>query len=369
MANTTIQLKKSGTPSAQPSILANGEIAINYADGKLFYKDASGNIQQISGGGNNFSTINAAGTLVIADLQNDVLSLEQGSNIIITGDAINDKITIAANLIPAFDYANTMGGSSVTVSNTAPVSPGSGDLWWNTDYGRLLVYYTDADSSQWVDAAPVATSAKVDTGNTIPTTPTEGQLWWNSEYGRLFVYYDDGDSTQWVDTNPATDTGSIQDVANAAFNTANVAATYVYVNTSVAAANTWANTKLANTNVVLAGNLTSTQGIADRAGDLRNLPIVNQTSSYTLSLADNGEVISITTGNVFVTAGIFFPGNTVSIFNNSSANITITQNTSVTMYSAGTANTGNRILQQRGIATLVCVAANTFVVTGAGMVP
>lgn len=156
------------------------------------------------------------------------------------------------------------------------------------------------------------------------------------------------------------------DVANAAFDKAN-AANVLAFNTGIGA-NTWANTKLANTNVVLAGNLTSTQSIADRNGDLRNLPIVNQTSSYTLSLADNGEVISITTGNVFVTAGVFFPGNTVSVFNNSSANITITQNTSVTMYSAGTANTGNRILQQRGIATLVCVAANTFVVTGAGMV-
>jgi hypothetical protein len=43
MANT-ITLKKSATPSQAPSSLADGEIAINYADGKLFYKNASNSI-------------------------------------------------------------------------------------------------------------------------------------------------------------------------------------------------------------------------------------------------------------------------------------------------------------------------------------
>jgi hypothetical protein len=44
------------------------------------------------------------------------------------------------------------GGSSVTISLTAPASPSAGDLWWKTDEGQLKIYYTDADSSQWVDA-------------------------------------------------------------------------------------------------------------------------------------------------------------------------------------------------------------------------
>jgi hypothetical protein len=34
---------------------------------------------------------------------------------------------------------------------------------------------------------------------------------------------------------------------------------------------------------------------------------------------------------------------------------------------AGTATTGNRTLAQRGVATLLCVASNTFVITGAGI--
>ena len=48
----------------------------------------------------------------------------------------------------------SIGGGSVNMGNTAPSTPKNGDVWWNTEYGRLLIYYTDADGSQWVDASP-----------------------------------------------------------------------------------------------------------------------------------------------------------------------------------------------------------------------
>ena len=44
-------------------------------------------------------------------------------------------------------------GASVTTSDTPPSSPSDGDLWWDSQNGRLLVYYDDANSSQWVDAS------------------------------------------------------------------------------------------------------------------------------------------------------------------------------------------------------------------------
>ena len=47
------------------------------------------------------------------------------------------------------------GGANVTISDTIPAGTASaGDLWWESDTGRLKVYYTDTDSSQWVDASP-----------------------------------------------------------------------------------------------------------------------------------------------------------------------------------------------------------------------
>lgn len=45
------------------------------------------------------------------------------------------------------------GGSSVTVSDTAPGSPASGDLWYYTGTSELFIYYNDGNSSQWVTTA------------------------------------------------------------------------------------------------------------------------------------------------------------------------------------------------------------------------
>ena len=60
-------------------------------------------------------------------------------------------------------------GASVTTSATAPGSPSDGDLWWNTDLGRLLIYYDDGDTQQWVDAAPTGDTGPV--GATGPAGP------------------------------------------------------------------------------------------------------------------------------------------------------------------------------------------------------
>jgi hypothetical protein len=51
------------------------------------------------------------------------------------------------------------GGSSVTVSDTAPTSPSDGDQWFNSTNGSLLIYYNDGTSSQWVGVSgPAGTS-------------------------------------------------------------------------------------------------------------------------------------------------------------------------------------------------------------------
>jgi hypothetical protein len=99
----------------------------------------------------------------------------------------------------------------------------------------------------------------------------------------------------------------------------------------------------------------------------RGVPQNSQTSAYILALSDVGKHISITTGGVTVNSGIFSPGDAVSIYNNSGSNQTITQGTSVTMYLVGTATTGNRTLAQRGVATVLCVGTDTFVIMGGGL--
>ena len=42
----------------------------------------------------------------------------------------------------------------VAVGPNPPENPIEGNLWWNTHEGRMYIYYTDADSSQWVQTNP-----------------------------------------------------------------------------------------------------------------------------------------------------------------------------------------------------------------------
>lgn len=108
-------------------------------------------------------------------------------------------------------------------------------------------------------------------------------------------------------------------------------------------------------------------GLSDQFGAVRTIPVNSQTSAYTLSGADVGRCVSITTGGVTVPSGVFSAGDVITIYNNSAASQTVTQGGSATLRLAGTATTGNRTLLQRGLATVLCVASNEFVISGGGL--
>jgi hypothetical protein len=45
---------------------------------------------------------------------------------------------------------------AISISDAAPTGTvNAGDLWWESDTGRLKIYYNDGSSSQWVDVVPV----------------------------------------------------------------------------------------------------------------------------------------------------------------------------------------------------------------------
>ena len=111
----------------------------------------------------------------------------------------------------------------------------------------------------------------------------------------------------------------------------------------------------------------SGEDIQDSKGGVRSIPQNSKTAAYTLVVGDLGKHINITTGGVTVPSGVFSTGDAVTIYNDSSSDQTITQGSSVTLRSAGTADTGNRTLAQRGICTVLCVASNEFVISGAGL--
>jgi len=121
------------------------------------------------------------------------------------------------------------------------------------------------------------------------------------------------------------------------------------------------------TGTLTAATISASASISDSTGNVRDVPANTQGGSYSLVATDNGKFINITTGGVTVPSSIFSAGQSVSIYNNSSSDQTITQGSGVTMYQVGTSNTGDRTLAQRGLCTVFCVASNTFVITGGGL--
>jgi len=115
------------------------------------------------------------------------------------------------------------------------------------------------------------------------------------------------------------------------------------------------------------GSITTTGVITDGTGNIRKIPQNAQTSAYTLVASDVGKHISITTGGITVPASVFSVGDNITIFNDSTSSQTITQGSGVTLRAGGSTSTGNRTLANYGVATILCVAADVFVITGTGI--
>ena len=256
MANTTIRLKKSSVSAhlPDPTQLDHGEIALNYADGKIFYKDPANNIQQISGSANTFYSVNASGTLLVATSPTDILSINSGENIEIAGDFLTDTLTITANLKSAFDRANAAfdrANSSNDVLYVAAAYDTANAAYDKANAANVLAYNTGIGANAYAvsvgissnnyagymanaanayaasltpnlapafgqannaylvanaafDAANLAASAaSINIGASPPTPASAGNLWWDTISGRLYIYYTDVDSSQWVETSPS----------------------------------------------------------------------------------------------------------------------------------------------------------------------
>ena len=110
--------------------------------------------------------------------------------------------------------------------------------------------------------------------------------------------------------------------------------------------------------------LNSSGFVIDSIGNVRDIPQNSQTTGYTLVIGDLGKHIS-TNSNVTVPNAVFSTGDVVAVYNTTSSNVTVVQGASVTLRKAGTATTGNATVLQYGVATILCTAANNFVISGA----
>ena len=121
MTNTVL-IKRSATANAVPTggQLANGEIAINYADGNLFFKDSGGSVQtlvskkfvsvtgNITGGNVDTGIVSATGNVIAGNLNAAGLSLSSNVVSALTSAA---NITTTANIAGGYFIGN---GSQLT---------------------------------------------------------------------------------------------------------------------------------------------------------------------------------------------------------------------------------------------------------------
>ena len=88
--------------------------------------------------------------------------------------------------------------------------PGLSTVFYNNNVGIATIYFQGGGSG----------SASIGIGTTpgdaFVGVVTSGNLWYNSNLGRLFIYYQDVDSEQWVDASPSN-VGIITSLINVSF--------------------------------------------------------------------------------------------------------------------------------------------------------
>ena len=165
-----IQFKKSGAGTGTSTIRSNPGTDVQ------FYPVDGNNDFSISATGT-YTRLNAfiGGTLTAGGLTYPTVNGTNGQ--VLTSDG-------AGNV--AWAAGSGGGGASVTISDTPPAAS-AGDLWWESDTGRLKIYYQDTDTIQWVDVnAPLRQDRIASTG--APSAASDTGVAGDIRYDSGYVY-------------------------------------------------------------------------------------------------------------------------------------------------------------------------------------
>jgi hypothetical protein len=171
MSNTSIQLKKSGISGNTPTGLAFGEVAINYADGKLYYKDSSSGIAYIRNQ-TSFDTLNVNNSLILATSESDTLSFVAGNNISVVANTTTKTITIGS----------TENINANNISIIGKITFANGDI----QTARAAKLVTNAD---WTGGLEI--------NSLIP-----GDIYYDDTLNKLFVWTNFGTYYDFYDITP-----------------------------------------------------------------------------------------------------------------------------------------------------------------------
>lgn len=207
---TKIQLKRTSVAGRVPTNvqLDVGELAINLVDSRLFTKDGSNTVVDVFG-----QSLNTSANVTFRDGSFANISLNNitSGNVVITGNANVGGDLRAANIIGNTSFssnvtingiltvANTvaLGNTTIPVANVTSNLIIGGGLTANGSVGTFYqVLASNGSSVYWTNAGTTFVS------DTPPSNPISGNFWFDSSVGALRMYYTDTDSSVWIDVVP-----------------------------------------------------------------------------------------------------------------------------------------------------------------------
>ena len=285
--------------------------------------------QAIVGYGNPIFTSDADLTITLTDSNATQVARNFALNVTSSG-----SLTATRNLIVPTIQKQYLIQNSTTGSQSIVVKTSAGTGITVPSGARTLVYVDGTNVVSQLTQLPalaLATALPVTSGGTGVTTST-------------------GTGNTVLSTSPALTTPTLTTPTLTSARIPGASTGY----TTVASANTGAT------------NFTATLPAENFTVGFRNLPAVGtKTGSYTLAVGDVGKYVQVGSGgSITIPDATFTEGDAVSIFNNTSGNITITCSIT-TAYIAGTDSDKATItLATRGVATVLFISGTVCVVSG-----
>lgn len=164
------------------------------AGGDIYYASRTGHHFYSGGtaGGNNCLSLTGSGVCTLKYLGSDrVTTTAAGVTIggTVTATSFIKSGGTSSQYLMADGSVTTGGGgsgASVTISDTPPAAS-AGDLWWESDTGRLKIYYQDTDTTQWVDTNPPLTQDRI-ASSSAPSSATDTGTPGDIRYDSGYVY-------------------------------------------------------------------------------------------------------------------------------------------------------------------------------------
>lgn len=359
---TPIQLYYSTTTTNAPSAgnLTDGELAINTADGKLFYKDNLGAVQVIgwktvpaTAGGTGLTSPGANGNVLTSNGTVWTSAALPAGGLTYVYKTANYNVANKEGVL-----ADTSGGAFTV---TLPAAPTTGDQ----------VVVADAGASWGTNNLTVGRN-----GSTIgglaqdlvcDITGASVQLVYDGTTWEVYAQIggNGGNAATQPGNNAFTGANTFYNATGQTFGTATSTQDGIILAGRAGGSSSYRVTLQPGT-LSASRTVTLPDGGGNYTLGYLNLPAVGtKTGSYTLATADVGKYVQVGSGgSITIPDATFAEGDAISIFNNTTGNITITCSIT-TAYIAGTdSDKASVTLATRGVATILFISSTVCVISG-----